>query len=124
MYVLGLQKEGGIQLSGINSEWDSSQIQSMFHVLETLDLKQKTFKGTFCQEIKKLCWFWEHENECIYKYQIGKETIKSQYNFVNKIQMAVLGFLNRDQLFEMMASLSRYYLNFTDSKHSRTFPQF
>lgn len=44
MCLLGLQKEGGIQLSGINFEWDSSEIQSMFHVLETLDIKQKNFQ--------------------------------------------------------------------------------
>lgn len=44
MYLLGLQKECGIHLSGINFEWDSSQIQSMFYILETLDLKQKNLK--------------------------------------------------------------------------------
>lgn len=44
MCILGLQKESGIQLSGINFEWDSSQIQSVFHVLETLDFKQKNLQ--------------------------------------------------------------------------------
>lgn len=56
----------------------------------------------------------------------GKETIKSQYNFVNKILTTILGFLNRvettmtDNLSEMMASLSMHYLNLGDSKHSHS----
>lgn len=53
---------------------------------------RKTFKGTFRQEIQKLWWSWEHKNECIHKYQIGKETIKSLYNFASKILVKSLDF--------------------------------